>query len=62
MTPEQWVAQAREWYVWDIGQLTKADRQALNRAAKAGLVIKARELWCNIASKTVWYTLTHNGG
>ncbi len=57
MTSEEWVSRARAFYVWDIGQLTKADRYALNRATKLGLVIKDRLLWCNIRLKTVWYAL-----
>lgn len=33
--------------VWCIGQHTKAQRAALERAARAGSMVKVRALWAN---------------
>jgi hypothetical protein len=54
--PTDWVAVCHErGYVWDIGQLEPADKRALDKAVKAGALIKERGHWCNLAPlHTCW--------
>ncbi len=41
-----WVAVAHEQgYVWDLGQLEKADKRALDKATVAGDLVKERAYW-----------------
>jgi len=54
-----WVAQLHErGEVWSIGQLSAADRKALDAEVRAGRAVRTRESWGMISSlKTVWHSL-----
>ncbi len=56
MTTAEWIKQAQNYYVWNIGQLEPETVRALNREHRAGRVSKSRELWCGLRMKTVWFT------
>lgn len=50
-----WLEVAREREVWDIGQLTPADKRRLDRAAKRGELVKSREYWGGLGNlRSVW--------
>jgi hypothetical protein len=40
--------------VWNIGQIDRATVRALDKLAKAGLLVKDRGLWAGLVEKTVW--------
>lgn len=53
-----WLAEAKKAAVWSIGQLSKEDRKALDRAVRKGEIQKARAHWQMLASaKTVYFPL-----
>lgn len=56
MTTAEWIKQAQDHYVWNIGQLEAETVRALNAEHRAGRVGKTRELWCGLKMKTVWFT------
>jgi len=45
-------------YVWDIGQLAKEDKKALDKQVRQGELIKTRALWpkyfWGTCVKTIW--------
>ncbi len=45
MTPAEWVAEAGRCVIADIGQLSAADRAALDGAVKAGTLSRWRGRW-----------------
>ncbi len=57
----KWIDHAKADYLPDIGQLSRADIRDLNKAVKAGILIRYRGYWnsgCPIAGigplKTIW--------
>ncbi len=57
----KWIEQARSDYVANIGQLSRDDVRALDKAVKAGMLVKYRGYWNNgspVAGygplKTIW--------
>ena len=50
-----WVQEAQRRTVVDIGQLTGADRKTLNKAVKAGLLIRWRDHWLGCLGPKRWH-------